>query len=135
MIVSTTKQFAFVHIYKTAGTSIKRVVRQYAIPSWQYGANSILKRVGVRQFRPGNRGDHDKASDLIREIGRRDFDRLFSFAFVRNPWDWELSHYRYILKMKAHADHQEVKRISDFSEYISLALRSAISHAGIILAT
>lgn len=118
MIVSQKRQFVFVHIYKTAGTSIKRVVRQYAMEPWQHGANSVLKRVGVRQFKPGDRGDHDKASDLIREMGRREFDQLFSFAFVRNPWDWEASHYRYILKMRAHAEHQEVQRLSGFSDYI-----------------
>jgi len=118
MIVSEKRQFVFVHIYKTAGTSIKRVVRQYAMEPWQHGANSVLKRIGARQFKPGNRGDHDNASDLIDEIGRREFDQLFSFAFVRNPWDWELSHYRYILKMRDHAQHGEVKQLSDFSEYI-----------------
>lgn len=118
MIVSQKRQFVFIHIYKTAGTSIKRVLRQYAMEPWQHSANSVLKRIGVRQFKPGDRGDHDKASDLIGEMGRREFDQLFSFAFVRNPWDWELSHYRYILKMPKHDLHQQVKQLSGFSDYI-----------------
>lgn len=46
------------------------------------------------------------------------FKNYFSFAFVRNPWDWELSHYKYILRSKPHHYHQEVSALSDFSEYI-----------------
>jgi len=118
MIVSQTRQFVFVHIFKTAGTSIKRVIRRYAMPGWQETANSVLKRIGVRQYSPVTRGDHVKATTLIEEIGKPDFDRLFSFAFVRNPWDWELSHYRYICKMQAHAEHEAVLNLGCFSEYV-----------------
>jgi len=118
MIVSPKRQFVFVHIFKTAGTSIKRAIRRYAMPGWHEGANFIFKRIGVPQFGPPSRGDHFTASDLISEIGRRDFDRLFSFAFVRNPWDWELSHHRYILKHESHPDHQEVSLLGSFYEYV-----------------
>ncbi len=118
MIVSTKRQFVFVHIFKTAGTSIKRAVRRYAMPSWHEGANFVFKRIGVPQFGPPSRGDHFKATDLIGEIGRERFDRMFSFAFVRNPWDWELSHYRYICKNDSHANHAEVSALKDFHEYI-----------------
>jgi hypothetical protein len=118
MIVSRKRQFVFVHIFKTAGTSIKRAIRRYAMPGWHEGANFVLKRIGVPQFGPRGRGDHVKATDLISEIGRKEFDRLFSFAFVRNPWDWELSHYRYICKHDSHPDHAEVSKLT-FSDYVS----------------
>lgn len=118
MIVSTRRQFVFVHIFKTAGTSIKRAVRRYAMPSWHESANFIFKRIGVPQYGPPSRGDHFKASDLIDEIGWSQFDRMFSFAFVRNPWDWELSHYRYICQNKSHSNHNEVTSLGSFPEYL-----------------
>jgi hypothetical protein len=118
MIVSKQRQFVFVHIFKTAGTSIKRAVRRYAMPSWHEGANFVLKRIGVSQFGPRGHRDHVKVTDLIDEIGRSQFDRLFSFAFVRNPWDWELSHYKYICNTASHASHQEVFALGSFSEYV-----------------
>ena len=118
MIVSESRQFVFVHIFKTAGTSIKRAVRRYAMPGWHEAANFVLKRIGIPQFGPPSHGDHFKASDLIGEIGRKEFDRLFSFAFVRNPWDWELSHYRYISKHNDHPEHMDVSRLGTFDEYV-----------------
>ena len=118
MIVSSQRQFVFVHIFKTAGTSIKRAIRRYAMPGWHEGANFVFKRIGIAQFGPPSRGDHFNASDLISDIGRKEFNRLFSFAFVRNPWDWELSHYRYICKHQSHGDHAEVTQLKRFSEYL-----------------
>lgn len=118
MIVSMKKQFVFIHIYKTAGTSIKRAIRRYAMPVWQEQANFVLKRIGVPQFGPQMQGDHRTASDLIGEIQPKAFEQLFSFTFVRNPWDWEASHYRYICDQKEHSDHEVVVKMNSFLEYM-----------------
>jgi len=122
MIVSHRKQFVFVHIYKTGGTSVKRVLRRHAMPLWQEAGNSLLKRMGIPQFGPqlpipgGNR-DHLTASQLIEHCGVEEWNRLFSFAFVRNPWDWELSHYRHICRQKSHKHHAVVGQMA-FSDYL-----------------
>ena len=122
MIVSQRKQFVFVHIYKTGGTSVKRVLRRHAMPFWQEIGNSALKRLGVPQFGPenpipdGNR-DHLTASQLIRHGGFEQWNRMFSFAFVRNPWDWELSHYRHICRQKSHKHHDTVSQFG-FSDFL-----------------
>lgn len=118
MIVSAERQFIFVHIFKTAGTSIKRAIRRYAMPEWQEQANAILKKLGIPQFGPEHYPDHMTASQAINKIGRPEFDKYFSFAFVRNPWDWELSHYKYILQKKKHPHHELVSSLSGFSPYL-----------------
>ena len=118
MIVCEEPAFVFVHVFKTAGTSIKRALRRYAMPAWQEYANSVLKRVGVSQFGPPSYPDHQLACELIDQIGLEAFERYFSFAFVRNPWDWELSHYKFILRLKRHPQHQEVSQLSDFTDYV-----------------
>jgi len=118
MIVSHRLNFVFVHIFKTAGTSIKRALRRHAMPVWQEPANHVLKRIGVRQFGPSGYPDHMKATQLIQQTSLEQFNSMFSFAFVRNPWDWELSHYKYIIKRPRHSSHKEVKRLGTFSEYV-----------------
>lgn len=118
MILSKSHQFVFIHIFKTAGTSIKRAIRRYAMPGWQEQANFVLKRIGVPQFGPPQTGDHTTASALIELVDLEEFNRLFSFAFVRNPWDWELSHYKYICKNRRHANHEEVQSLSGFQDYV-----------------
>ena len=118
MIVCDEPKFVFVHIFKTAGTSIKRSLRRFAMPTWQEWGNVVLKRIGVAQFGPPHYPDHMRASELIAQIGAEQFSRYFSFAFVRNPWDWELSHYKYILKFKGHPKHAEIVRLGSFSEYV-----------------
>ena len=118
MIVCDEYKFVFVHIFKTAGTSIKRSLRRFDMPAWQEWGNAVLKRVGITQFGPRRYPDHMRASQLIQRIGEDQFAKYFSFAFVRNPWDWELSHYKYILKFKWHPCHAEVVRLGSFHEYV-----------------
>lgn len=118
MIVSNRRNFVFVHIFKTAGTSIKRALRRHAMPGWQEPMNQLLKRIGVPQFGPQHYPDHMTAGELIEQISLEKFNSMYSFAFVRNPWDWELSHYKYILKHPRHQVHQEVQRLGSFRQYV-----------------
>jgi hypothetical protein len=118
MIVSNRNHFIFVHIFKTAGTSIRRALRRHAMPVWKEPANHVLKRIGISQFGPDPYPDHMTASELITQTSLESFNAKFSFAFVRNPWDWELSHYKYILKKPRHQFHAEVKCLGGFSEYV-----------------
>ncbi|MCK4708665.1 MAG: sulfotransferase family 2 domain-containing protein [Gammaproteobacteria bacterium] len=61
----------FIHITKTAGTSVAKSLFNY-LPY------------------------HYKAVDYRVIYGRKTFDQYFKFAFVRNPWDRVYSAYRYL---------------------------------------
>lgn len=78
MLVSKKKKFIFVHVQKTAGTSLQRVLRNHAPDArlWH--------------------GRHGLASTGVAEIGRERWERYFSFGFVRNPWDRLVSHHSMI---------------------------------------
>lgn len=78
MLISKKKKFIFVHVQKTAGTSLRRVLRENASDARQW------------------HGRHGHASSGIAEIGRERWDQYFSFGFVRNPWDRLVSHYAMI---------------------------------------
>jgi hypothetical protein len=78
MLISKKKKFIFVHVQKTAGTSLRKVLREQAPDS----------RLWL--------GRHGHASSGIAEMGRARWDDYFSFGFVRNPWDRLVSHYSMI---------------------------------------
>lgn len=97
MLISDTRKFIFIHIYKNAGTSIINALAPFA----------------TSQF-PA----HMKAPEIINAIGREAFDSYFSFAIVRNPWDWQVSLYNYMLKNPIHRQHELVKALGRFDKYI-----------------
>jgi chondroitin 4-sulfotransferase 11 len=65
----TLRDFVFIHINKTGGSSIEAALH---IPF-----------------------EHKTALERIRELGVEAWKRRFTFAFVRNPWDRAVSHYHY----------------------------------------
>lgn len=71
----------FVHITKTAGTSVRKTLD--------------FNRVGGSQFRK-----HYTAMEIMDLVGKERWASAFTFAFVRNPWDRLFSHYRFKLRKK-----------------------------------
>ena len=63
------EKFIFIHINKTGGTSITMALN---LPN-----------------------KHKTALEIIDKIGRRNWNNIFTFTVVRNPWDKVVSHYHY----------------------------------------
>jgi hypothetical protein len=57
------------------------------------GGSSVEKALGM-PFQ------HRTALELIELMGRERWERCFTFAFVRDPWDKVASHYRYRVKTR-----------------------------------
>ncbi|MEH0157673.1 sulfotransferase family 2 domain-containing protein [Limibacter armeniacum] len=67
------RNYVFIHINKTGGTSIAEVI-----------GLSKKKHLTVKQ--------------LVRLINSNEWESAYKFAFVRNPWDKVVSHYKYRVK-------------------------------------
>lgn len=46
------------------------------------------------------------------------FKSYFSFAIVRNPWDWQVSLYTYALRNEKHGQHKMTNEFGGFDNYI-----------------
>lgn len=114
VLVSDRHKFAFIHIYKVAGTSIRSALAPYAPPS-------LLGRIS--RGRLGSLPAHLSAQEARQRLGADRFDSLFTFAFVRNPWDWQVSLYQYMLNERDHRQHETVKQLGSFDRYIEWRVR------------
>ena len=125
MVYSRSKKFLYIHIYKTAGTSLRAVLDCYASAPWSYTMNRsrVLQRFdrwGVHlPTRYGQVvGKHLKLHEARVLLGDRRMSDLWSFTFVRNTWDWLVSIYHYILKDRYHPDHAYVSSLGSFEKFI-----------------
>lgn len=124
MLISKKRKFIFIHIYKTAGLSVTDALMPFAVRAvpenkWQRLAHRVSRKIqSIISFDPESFPRHTKASELIEAIGRKTFDSYFSFAFVRNPWDWQVSLYHYMRKSTYHHQHEFSKSFAGFDDYI-----------------
>ncbi len=127
MVISHTQRFIFVHIDKTAGSSMTRVLAPYAHETNAVWLNQVLEKLGIRvnyfgpttwrRFRV-----HSSAANLRRHLPARIFNAYFKFAFVRNPWDRMVSRYEFLMARPKHRHHKWVSRLGGFTNYLHAVL-------------
>ncbi|KAA3608641.1 MAG: hypothetical protein DWQ01_11090 [Planctomycetota bacterium] len=135
MLLSHKKNFVFVHIFKTAGTSVTKVFRPHArwIDRVAHGRGRVkslikagnrlagLQHNGMRHIT----GFHKFATarQVRQKMGAEAFDRMFSFAFVRNPFDWVVSVYFHLKRLEDHPHHKMALDLP-FPEFLEAMLRT-----------
>lgn len=117
MLLSHRHRFLFVHIAKTGGTSVRGALARYRwrdpfyLPQWIASRLSGMTghRLGIKLPR------HCKAITAQEMLPRDFYDELFKFAFVRNPWDLQVSSFHHIRRerpqlMKPHEKFEDFLR-------------------------
>jgi hypothetical protein len=116
MLLSVKYNFLFVHIAKTGGTSVRAALNRLRWRDPLYPAQFIASRLS---HATGHRiasklPRHAKVIAAKEMLPRELFDRLFKFAFVRNPWDLQVSSWHHLGRERPHL----LKDIPDFSTFI-----------------
>lgn len=127
MIISHSKKFIFIHIYKTAGTSITQALLPHARfvekISTYYPSHILIKILnhffGLNEM--GNSwingvSKHATAIEIKKYLDKKKFKEYYKFTFVRHPMDWLVSLYEYI-KNTRHKDQNLLKKIT-FKEFV-----------------
>ena len=98
-MISRKSNILFVHIPKTAGQSIEQFFMDREGLDWDnYGhRKQFLMYRNQDQSRGTERLAHLSAAEYVDcgYIDQSEFEQLFKFSFVRNPWERILSEYRY----------------------------------------
>lgn len=124
MIISSKKRFIFIHIPKTAGTSITASLIKYGDLKFRMAYYFLITRRVIWIiniiFKLSDKGNkwfvgfhkHDTAVDVQSKLGKSAFGSLFKFAFVREPYSYMSSLYHYIQKSRDHKYYKEANRLN-----------------------
>lgn len=111
MLLSPRYGFLFVHIAKTGGTSVRAALQGLRWRDPWYWPMFLCSRLS-------HLSGHRIATKLPRHakivaakelLPREFFEKLFKFAFVRNPWDLQVSSFHHIRRERPHylGGHQD----------------------------
>jgi len=104
MFLSVKHRFLFVHIAKTGGTSVRASLRHLRRRDpwyWPMFLCSRLSRLSGHRI-AGKLPRHAKIVAAKELLPKAFFDELFKFAFVRNPWDLQVSSFYHIRRERPH---------------------------------
>lgn len=116
MLISEQKRFVFVHVQKTAGTSLSDVLSPYALNPSASRWNKIASDAGlVTDWHRFHFRKHASLRKVESVLPREIYTSYFKFAFVRNPWERLLSWYQYVQNTPGHADRKNGETFADFA--------------------
>lgn len=107
MAIYEDQKLILVHIMKTGGTALDRLIKSSMGLQDEKPDESISRRAWDRfKIKLGFPiiGKHSTAADYKKYLGER-YSQYQSFAIVRNPWDWLVSWYVFVRKTNVSPDH------------------------------
>lgn len=136
LMISHQYQCVFIHIPKTAGTSIERKLGHFDADGPDgYIPRNVQDHRPLRRLEPVSLGalssailrNLGSASALrrvitryrSRELSRRQFDSYYKFSIVRNPWSRALSWYKNVMRdnvIKAKLKMEEGRSFKEFMQ-------------------
>ena len=116
MLLSHKYNFLFVHIAKTGGTSVRNALQKYRWHDPYYFPQFIASKMsGLLHHEVGIKMPRHARIICAREMLPHEyFNRLFKFAFVRNPWDLQVSSFHHIRRERPHL----MQGMDDFETFL-----------------
>ena len=120
MLISYSRNFLFVHIAKTGGTSVRAALRRYRWGGW-YSVPLGLASLANQMTRPRHKlglkfPRHAKAVAALEMLPTDVYQGFFKFAIVRNPWDLQVSSYHHIRREKP----EVLAGVTSFEDFLKL---------------
>ncbi|WP_298914867.1 sulfotransferase family 2 domain-containing protein [uncultured Roseobacter sp.] len=134
MIISRGRNFVFVHIPKTGGTSLALALEARAMKDDLLIGDTPKARKRKRKLeglRPrGRLWKHSTLADIDGILAPGDLAEMFIFTLVRNPWDRLVSYYHWLREQSFDHPSVEIARSTTFdaflrSEPVQSSLRNA----------
>jgi len=114
MLFSRQRKFIFIHIQKTAGTSVESALASIA-------PDAIRRFEDLPACHDPLKNRHLFASDLRGYLDEETWNGFYKFAFVRNPWSRLVSWYRMCLDRPTTPFMRLVKREAPrFEDFLAL---------------
>ena len=129
MLLSDRYRFAFVHLAKTGGTSIRAALGRRRSFNLSYWSTLICHRVSrLNGHRIGCKIPRHAPMIVAKEmLSPPVFNRMFKFGFVRNPWDRMVSAYYHFEKERQ--DLLKANELADFSAFAKWLLTSTLAES------
>lgn len=104
MLLSNRHNFLYVHIAKTGGTSVRAALKSVQWKDPYYLAQFLCSRLShLTGHRIAAKLPRHAKIICAQEMLPQDFFAgLFKFAFVRNPWDLQVSSYHHLKRERPH---------------------------------
>jgi hypothetical protein len=120
MLLSLRYKFLFIHVAKTGGTSVRAALSRYKWRDPYQIPLTLCSRIsGLTGHKLGCKFPrHAKAIAAYEMLPRELFLDLFKFAFVRNPWDLQVSSFHHIRRERPHI----MKGGQDFETFLNWKL-------------
>lgn len=129
MLISPTRRFIFFHVGKTGGMSIRAALMPYAQEPEKFKINRPPRTHGGRPNPLYSVWEtllwHATARDAQAALPAAIFADYYKFAFVRNPWDWHVSMYHFLLNKPTLWQYPVVKERGSFAGYVEWACSTA----------
>lgn len=121
MLISYSHSFIFFHVAKVAGISIRQALEPYT---------EDPERFKIKRPKPEINGVPNRLYELwsstlthatVQQTQQSlpdEFNNFYKFAFVRNPWDWQVSMYHFLLKETENPRYQTIKELGSFTRYL-----------------
>lgn len=115
MLISESKRFIFVHVQKTAGSSLRDLLSPYALKPDHGWPSRMLSDLNLQcEWRRRFFRTHANLRTAEARLPTNIYHGFRKVAFVRNPWERLLSWYSYVQLTPSHSDYRIGEPFEDF---------------------